>query len=258
MQRAEAMKTMAITQARVGSTRFPNKLLRKLEDGTSLLELHLSRAKRASRLDQLCVATTFEDGVGQILAVADEMGITVFQGSEDDVLDRFYQAAISTGELPEYVVRLTADCPLIDPVLIDLCVEKMCELKVDYLSNVLEPKYPDGQDVEIFTFKALEQAWRNATAEIEREHVTPYIWLNSDYKGRTEFKSYSFVGDADYNRLRMTIDYEEDFLMLNHLLKTKGMKCGWLEYAEELLHNGDLRRINEDFERNEGRLPSKY
>ena len=252
------MKVLAITQARIGSTRFPNKLLRETADGTSLLELHLSRVKKARSIDEICIATTFEKGVEQILDTAQCTGAAVFQGSAEDVLDRFYRAATSRGRQPEYVVRLTADCPLIDPEVIDQCVERIACLKVDYLSNVLEPKFPDGQDVEVFTFAALAQAWEKAIANIEREHVTPYLWLNSDYKGKSEFKAYSLVGQDDYSRYRMTVDYEEDFLMLDRLITAKGKDCGWLEYVEELARNSDVRALNADFERNEGRVPSKY
>ena len=166
------MKILAITQARYGSTRLPAKILKKV-NGMTLLEIHLRRILQSKLISKLKVATTNEEGAGYIVAVADKLGVECYKGSVDDVLERFYKAA--EPECPDYVVRLTSDCPLIDPAVIDAVIQKCLESGCDYVSNVLEPTFPDGIDTEVFRFPALKRAYEEATLKSEREHVTPYL-----------------------------------------------------------------------------------
>ena len=151
----------AITQARMASTRLPGKVL-KLINGTSLLELHLNRVKKSQLITDFIVATTDNKIDEPILSVVEKCGWGISRGSEEDVLDRFYQAVKNTNT--EYVVRITADCPLIDATLIDKVIHFCIERKLDYASNVMDPTYPDGQDVEVFTLAALKKAWHSAKA----------------------------------------------------------------------------------------------
>jgi spore coat polysaccharide biosynthesis protein SpsF len=150
------MKIIAITQARCGSTRLPNKVLKKI-NGETLLSIHLSRILKSKKIDQLLVATTTEPADGAIEEVAKSMGLPYYRGSVSNVLDRYYQAA--KPHHPDWVVRLTSDCPLIDAGLIDKIIDKAIELDVDYCSNTLDPTYPDGMDAEVFKYSALEKAW---------------------------------------------------------------------------------------------------
>ena len=142
------MKIIAITQARTGSTRFPNKIMNKIGDET-LLSIHINRIKKAKKINSIIIATTNKKNDDVIKQQADKLNVNCFRGDEDDVLDRFYQAAKIHN--PDYVVRLTSDCPLIDPILIDEIIKATISSNVDYCSNTLIESYPDGQDIEVFT-----------------------------------------------------------------------------------------------------------
>jgi spore coat polysaccharide biosynthesis protein SpsF len=178
------MRIVLITQARIGSTRFPNKVTMPLGTST-LLGVHLERVKKAKMVTACVVATTNEDGVNVITGIAQHSGVSVYQGNLNDVLDRFYQAALPFK--PDYVVRVTSDCPLLDANLIDAVIELTIKEKADYGANILIEEFPDGQDVEVFTFSALQKAWEEAVLPSEREHVTPYIRNNSSVKGGGDF-----------------------------------------------------------------------
>ena len=243
------MNIVAITQARTGSTRFPQKILKEI-NGESLLEIHLNRLKRSERITQLVVATTVHERDRVICDIASGLGLDHYQGSEDDVLDRYYQAALTVK--PDYVVRITSDCPLIDPTLVDEVIEYTINSKVDYCSNALIETYPDGQDVEVFTFEALSQAWHKATLPSEREHVTSYIRNNSDYYGQAPYKVVAYTGTGDHGHLRMTVDEEQDYHLVKTLIDKLGTDKSWLEYAEYLLGNNDIMQLNAHIGRNEG------
>src|SRR6266404_2327957 len=166
------MKTVVVVQARMGSTRFPNKVLRPVA-GVPLIELLLSRLSRAKRVDQIVLATPEDVRNEPLVAHARKLGFAVYQGSEKDVLDRYYHAA--SVHKPDAVVRITGDCPLVDPALVDALIGDYENGGADYVSNTLAPTYPDGLDVEVFSFAALERAWKEADTAFDREHVTPYI-----------------------------------------------------------------------------------
>jgi spore coat polysaccharide biosynthesis protein SpsF (cytidylyltransferase family) len=196
------------------------------------------------------LATTTQPEDAAIVDVAAELGVTCFRGEVNDVLDRFYRALI--GRSADLVVRLTADCPLIDPALIDEIVNFMMHESLDYCSNTLSPQFPDGQDVEIFRFAALERAWREARLPSEREHVTPYIWKNSSFVGGTLFSSKNFNTPKSFSHLRMTIDEEQDLKMMRKLIAAVGVDKPWIQYADWLEGHPEVRRINESIARNEG------
>src|SRR5262249_26385805 len=142
----DAMKTIAVVQARMGSTRFPNKVMRPI-NGRPMIELLLSRLARASRVDLILVATSDDPRNQPLVDHVRGLGYEVFQGSENDVLDRYYQATKSHG--PDTVVRITGDCPLIDPELVDEVIAAYEDRRVDYLGNAAPPTYPDGLDTEV-------------------------------------------------------------------------------------------------------------
>jgi spore coat polysaccharide biosynthesis protein SpsF len=248
----ESLKVLLITQARVGSTRFPNKVAQKLAD-TTLLGLHLERIKKSKNISHFCVATTEEVGVDSIIDISKKYDCDVFQGSLSDVLDRFYQAALPMK--PEYVVRVTSDCPLLDSNLIDKIIEFTIEHHVDYCSNTLLEHFPDGQDVEVFKFSALEIAWKNAVLSSEREHVTPFIRNNSNFFGGTLFKALNFDSKTNYNHIRMTVDEPKDLVAIEHLVANLGKYQNWHEYTEFIInHISEFN--NQDILRNEGYLKS--
>jgi spore coat polysaccharide biosynthesis protein SpsF len=243
------MKIVAITQARTGSTRFPSKILKKVK-GITLLEIHIKRILQSKKISQLIIATTINKEDSEIVTISKDLGLCYYQGSIDDVLDRFYQAL--EGKQCDYIVRLTSDCPLIDPDLIDKIIGYTLDNNLDYCSNTLNPKYPDGQDIEVFKFSALEKAWKEAKLPSEREHVTPYIWKNSTYKGGSLFKSDNFDEGYSFGHLRMTVDEPNDFEVIKNIINNKGSYSTWLEYAKFLENNLELQNINSSIVRNEG------
>lgn len=246
------MKTIIVTQARVGSTRLPGKVLKTIK-GKSLLGIHLDRLKKSELADAIMVATTNEEGSDQIKAIAEENGVLSFQGSTEDVLDRFYQSVKS--HFPEWVVRVTSDCPLIDGALIDTVIHEAQKGNYDYCANIITEDFPDGQDIEVFKFSALEKAWKEAKLPSEREHVTPYIRNNTDINGGQLFKAKDVVADRNYNKVRMTVDEPADFEMMEWLIGHLGTEKSWLEYVNYMLkHPGKL--ANAEILRNEGYIKS--
>lgn len=247
------MKILAITQARIGSTRLPGKVLKSINEKT-LLEIHLERALKSKKITKLKVATTTEEGAIKIVAISKKLGLESFRGSVDDVLERFYRTALP--DKPDYVVRLTADCPLIDSYEIDKIIKVCINGKYDYVSNTLEPTFPDGTDVEVFKFSALEKAYHEATLKSDREHVTPYIWRNSSVKGAKMFSSFSVKYHEDLSRYRLTVDTQEDFDLIKKIIINLGADKKWKDYVDFLNENPDLMNINAKYKRNEGYVKS--
>ncbi|MBA2328509.1 MAG: aminotransferase class III-fold pyridoxal phosphate-dependent enzyme, partial [Flavisolibacter sp.] len=247
------MKIIAITQARYGSSRLPGKVLKKIGDQT-LLAIHLKRAKRSKLIDKLIVATTTEPESETIQQIAIEQGCSVYKGSLNDVLDRFYGAA--SPEKPDYVVRITSDCPLIDAEIIDDIITTCTTKDVDYCSNTLDPTFPDGMDVEVFKFSALEKAWKEADLQSDREHVTSYIWRNSTAKGGNVFKSINYSGVSDYSHIRLTVDESSDFDLISNLVGLLGDDKKWMYYVMYIDDHKDLMEQNAHLNRNEGFMKS--
>ena len=247
------MNIIAITQARAGSTRLPGKILKKIGQQT-LLEIHIERIQKSETISQLIVATTVQPDDKLIFDMVSDMGIKAYRGSENDVLDRFYQAVKNEGA--DYIVRLTSDCPLIDAKLIDTVVRYTIDNDFDYCTNTLLTKYPDGQDVEVFKFTALEEAWQKGKLQSEREHVTPYIRNNSTYCGGTLFKSGNFEEGFDYGDLRMTVDEPQDFIVIQNLINSLGTRRDWQDYAVYMNTHPEISNINSSIIRNEGLLKS--
>jgi glutamate-1-semialdehyde 2,1-aminomutase len=186
----------------MGSVRFPNKVMEDI-CGTPMIGLLLNRLSNAKLIDQIILATSIDTRNDSLAKYVQKLGLFVFRGSEDDVLDRFYQTAKELKA--DCVVRITGDCPLIDPLLVDEVINKFLDTKVSYVSNVGPPTFPDGLDIEVFTFKALEVAWNKAETPKEREHVTSIIL------GSEKFSQKNFANDVDFSEKRWTVDEPEDF-----------------------------------------------
>lgn len=245
------MKVLAITQARYGSTRLPAKILKEV-NGMTLLEIHLRRILRAKTINKLKIATTEEEGSKFIIDVAKRVGVDYYQGSVDDVLSRFYGTAVP--EHPDYVVRLTSDCPLIDPNIIDEVVNFALQHDYDYVSTDAV-SFPDGLDTSVIKFSALEKAYKEANLISEREHVTPYIWKNGTANGGTLFKSCKYqnmVGNYNANDYRITVDEPEDFEVIKNLIEHLGIEKDWKTYIDYLMDHKDIYAINSRFMNNEG------
>jgi len=246
------IKTILITQARTGSTRLPGKILMEVQE-KSLLEIHIERLKKCNNVSEIIVATTtnIEDEV--IYNKSIELGVNSSRGSESDVLDRFYQSVKE--ENADWIVRVTSDCPLIDPKLVDDVIAFTITNNKDYVSNTLIENFPDGQDIEVFKYTALKKAWEDAILNSEREHVTPYIRKNSDFNGGNLFTSLNYDCQSNFSKIRMTVDEIRDFELITLLINDLGTEKSWLEYTNYIIQE-DLVKINNKIIRNEGFIKS--
>ena len=197
------MKIVLVIQARMGSTRLPGKVLRDL-CGKTVLERVVDRCRGIRSIGQLVVATSTHGRDQVIVDQCASFGAAVYRGSEHDVLDRYYQAAIRYEA--DAVVRITGDCPLIDPVVSSQVIDLFMQQTSDYASNVEPRCYPQGLDTEVFTFQALRAAWKDANQSYERSHVTTYIRTRPD-----RFKALGLQANQDYSHLRWTLDTPDDW-----------------------------------------------
>ena len=237
--------TIAIVQARMGSTRLPGKVLADL-CGAPLLQRQLERVRRATSLDRVVVATSTDETDLPIAELCESLDVPCFRGDLNDVLARFLGAINEFN--PEVVVRITADCPLISPSVIDSIVHSFFESDCDYLSNTLDPTFPDGVDVEVVRVRALRALARLDTDIHEREHVTLGI-----YRRPEQFVVRNFTGDPDLSNLRWTVDSPEDLEFVRWVytkLFYTNPKFDLAEILELLGENIDKSRTDSDSRRN--------
>ena len=238
------MKIVAIVQARMGSTRLPGKVLKKIS-GKSVLEILTSRLGKAELLNEICVATSNNCENDLLCQELKKQSVTLVRGSEIDVLERFYLAACTTSA--DVIVRITGDCPLIDPNIVDQVIELFLASDVDYASNIDPPTFPDGLDVEVFSMSALEKAQLEAKSQYDREHVTPFI-RNGD------FQSTNLENIQDYSSIRLTLDEPEDLVLLTAVFKhfEPDIFFEFGEVIKFLNQNPILIQENSNLIRNEG------
>ncbi len=205
------MKIGAIIQARMGSTRLPAKVMKRLQ-GKTVLEHVIARVRQSKLIDEIVIATTTHNRDLAIQAEALKCNVKAFRGSEDDVLSRYYFAAQKHNL--DIIVRITSDCPLIDPFVLDEIIDFYLKNNYDIVSNagsdLSTRTYPRGLDTEVFSFKVLQQAFNNAKEKYQREHVTPYIYEMSN-------KRYYYKNDVDYSKYRWTLDTAEDFKLVSEV-----------------------------------------
>jgi glutamate-1-semialdehyde 2,1-aminomutase len=239
------MKIVAIVQARMGSTRLPNKVM-KLIGGTPMIELLLSRLSRAKELDQIIVATSVDMRNQPLVEHVTKLGYACEQGSENDVLERFVEAAIK--HKADVVVRITGDCPLVDPELVDEVVRRFKTSGVDYFNNTSPPTYPDGLDIEVCTFQALEQSLRETNKLFDHEHVTPYL------REPGKFKIAAMQHSQDLSALRWTVDEPADFAVIEKVFQHFHPRTDftWQEVLDLQQQQPQIFNINQHLIRNEG------
>ena len=236
------MKTVAIIQARMGSTRLPGKVLMPL-DGQPLLGLLVSRVREASSLDEVVVATSTLPQDDPIYDFCEEAQIACFRGDESDVLDRYVQCAKHFQA--DTIVRLTADCPLLDPIIVDQVVECFYQHNADYCGNTVPPEtstFPDGSDVEVFSMRALLRAHCESTDAQDREHVTFYFW--KEVRG---FNCVQLQNEQDWSGYRITVDYPEDLDVIKAILvvlSQKGLKGSLQEVVQILDEHPETKALN--------------
>ena len=232
------MKTFAIIQARMGSSRLPGKVLMDL-GGETVLGRVVHRLERSREIDDLVVATTAEPADEAIVRACEGLHVRCFRGSEHDVLDRYYQAAHFYSA--DAVVRVTSDCPVIDPELVDETVRKFREERADYASNVFPRTYPRGLDAEVFTIAALDRAWNEAREPHQREHVTPYL-----YEHPHIFRLASVSGGVDHSGYRWTLDTREDLELLRAIYSRFDGRddFSWQEVLHLMEREPELAELN--------------
>ncbi len=241
------MKIVAIIQARMNASRLPGKVLKDLA-GKTVLSHVIERVKAAQSVNEVIVATTVNKEDDPVERLCESLKIKFFRGSQDDVLDRFYNTAKMFQA--DCVLRITADCPLIDPLVIDKVVGVHLANNADYTANTLKETYPDGEDVEIFSFIALEKAWNEAKLSSEREHVTPYIRKHPGF-----FKLINVECESDLSRKRWTLDNQEDLDFIKKVYDA--LYCDnkifmMKEILGFLAKHPELEMINKNIERNQG------
>jgi spore coat polysaccharide biosynthesis protein SpsF len=222
----------------MGSTRLPGKVLQDLE-GETVLARVLNRLRRARLIDELLVATTDRPADDAIVKECRSLGVPVSRGDQNDVLDRYFRA--SQLAKAEAVVRITSDCPLIDPEITDKTIAAFLEARPDYASNVLVRTYPRGLDTEVMSVTALGKAWQAARTSYEREHVTPYI-----YEHPAEFRLLSVTENEDRSGYRWTLDTAEDLEFVRAIyvrLRDKAM-FGWRDVLDLLDREPALVELN--------------
>ncbi|PAJ72200.1 hypothetical protein CJF42_22530 [Pseudoalteromonas sp. NBT06-2] len=238
---------LAIIQARMGSTRLPGKVLKPLL-GKPMLAHQISRIKKCTKIDKLVIATSNLEQDNDIYKLAQSFNIPCYRGSQDNVLKRFYEASLVYS--PTHIVRLTADCPVIDAKLIDDVIALHLSENNDYTANCEENKYtfPDGLDVEIFSFQALLSSYKNATNKSDLEHVTPYIIEHSDI-----FKLGILHQEENWSYMRLTVDNIEDFQLIEHIYKAlyeKNNDFDRFDIKEFLDSHPELIKLNQNYKIN--------
>ena len=239
------MKVVAIVQARMGSTRLPGKVMMPIH-GEPMIGLLLARLSRSQEIDRIIVATSIDERNKTLADHVSRLGYSCEQGSEHDVLDRYFQAARKHGA--DVVVRITGDCPLVDPALVDEVIRGFKRAKVDYFSNVDPPTYPDGLDIEVFTFAALEKAASQAKSPHEREHVTPYLRENPILR-RTSLRN-----EQDLSDLRWTVDEPADLDVVAGIFGhfSPDIHFSWQSVLALQRTHPDIFQANRKIARNEG------
>lgn len=245
------MKVVAILQARCNSSRLPNKILKPIL-GKPMIQWQIERLEQCTNIDKLIIATSVEDSDLPLVQLGIKLDVSVHRGSLNNVLERFYQVAIQTE--PDLIVRLTGDCPLIDPSIVDKVIDFMKEGDFDYVSNSIEPSYPDGLDVEVFSFDTLKELYENANLSSEKEHVTLFVANNKD-----KFKIGVYKNSIDLSHHRWTVDEPNDFKLVTAIfegLVDLKNEFGMSDILNFLESEPNLNDLNSDIQRNEGLLKS--
>ena len=240
------MKTIAIVQARMGSTRLPNKVMKHVSAGMPMIEALLARLSKSKKITAIILATSTDPRNKPLIDHVSSLGYEVYQGSEHDVLDRYYQVAIQ--HVPDIIVRITGDCPLVDSDLVDSIISRYQDNQIEYICNTNPPTYPDGMDVEVFSFSSLKEAWKNADTKYEREHVTPYI------RDSGNFRIDNVHSGVNYSNERWTVDEPEDYALIKAIFDyfSPTIDFSWEDILRLRVIMPNIFKHNQHLVRNEG------
>ena len=239
-----------IIQARMGSSRLPGKTLMKLNQNNTVLDFVVNQLSFSTLIDKIIIATTDLEQDDVIEQTAKNLEIQCFRGNSDDVLDRYYNCA-KEFEI-DNIVRITSDCPLIDPEIIDEVIRKYKSENYDYFTNTLIRTYPIGTDVEVFSFETLEKTWQNATLPSEREHVTPFI-----RNKKMNFRIGNLENEKKLDHLRWTLDRQEDLNLIREIISKINKNPILMNDILNLFSiEPKLIKINENISQDEGIIKS--
>jgi spore coat polysaccharide biosynthesis protein SpsF (cytidylyltransferase family) len=244
------MKIVAILQARCSSSRLPNKVMLNIL-GKPMIQQQIERLNKSKLINEIVVATSTDETDNRLVSLCQKLKQPVFRGDLSNVLDRFYQTAVHSNA--DIVIRLTGDCPLTDPELIDVVIKKHLQELNDYTSNIELETYPDGLDVEVMNMSVLKEAWQKATLKSEKEHVTTYIRKNN------KFKKGNVLSHVKMSHYRWTVDETVDFEFVKRVYERLGQGGKYFDTKEIydlLVSEPELTAINSDIVRNEGFLKS--
>lgn len=239
-----------ILQTRMGSTRLPGKVLMKINEDNSVLDFVIKQLRFSELIDEIIIATTGLEQDDIIEQYAIYNGLRCFRGSSLDVLDRYFQCVkkfnLST------IVRVTSDCPLIDPTIIDKIIKKFNDGKYDYVSNFLTHSFPNGTEAEIFSSSILENTWQNAKESFQREHVTPYIYHNQE-----KFRLGQIKNEKNYSNFRWSVDKENDLELVKSIIsKINKTPILMQDIIQLFTHEPELIKINQNMPRDKVMLKS--
>jgi len=242
MRDKKQLKIVASIEARMTSSRLPGKVLMEA-DGRSLLLHMIDRVKQANLIDEVVVATTVNSTDDPIVKLCQEAGVLFFRGSEPDVLQRVLDTQKSVDS--DVIVELTGDCPLIDPVVIDLVIQKYLDSEADYVSNAHVRSYPDGYDVQVFAYDLLDEVSKKTTKIEDREHVSLYIYSSGEYSLE------AVIAPIEHRKpeLRITLDNKGDYLLIKDIIEksiSENKDYGVQEVVDYVLSNPDLLELQKD------------
>ena len=238
-----------IIQARTASTRFPKKILNKIDEMHTVLEFLIKQLKNSRKIDKIVIATTCSNDDEKIIELCKQLDLDFFQGDENDLVDRYYKCAKKFNF--ENIIRITSDCPLMDPYLVDEGIDKFLEEECDYLTNSTG-SFPHGVDFSIFKFSVLEKTWKNAHLLSEKEHIIPYM-----EKNESNFNTIFIKNDSDHSKFRITLDWPDDLELLRIIVSRIDNRPILIQDVVKLLDNNlNLLKINDGHNKDEGYLKS--
>ncbi len=247
------VKVVAIVQARMNSKRLPGKVLKTLA-GKSILELIYKRLKKSKLINEIIFALPDNNSSIPIVDFLVNKNINYTLGSENNLISRYWIAANTTKA--DYIVRITADCPFVEPTIIDFMLDKMLSSDIDLITNVIPPSWPDGLDINIFTYKTLKLAFKEAKLDSEREHVVPWMWNNSNLNNKNTLKAFNFLAPMDISQYRWTLDTEEDYNFFSLTAKKLSWKnlvnMSWKDFLSFYNTNQEILLVNNKIHRDEG------
>ena len=246
-------KVIAIIQARMNSKRLPGKVLKLINDRT-FIELIIRRLERSQLIDDIVIALPANESSHPIIKLLKSININYSLGDEHNLISRYLKAAKAFNA--DYIIRITADCPFVDPDIIDNMIKKILSSELDFITNVIPPTWPDGLDITIFSMKTLLKTNKYASLNSDKEHVVPWMWKNSNLKNKNILKAFNYIAPVDMKKHRWTLDTKEDYDFFNKTAKKLSwnmlVEMTWKNFIDFYKNNNNLSLLNAGNKRDEG------